>query len=269
MNQAICSTGGLVVRANGLDYTRLKEYLPRIEHDGVEFMLYGIWYDQLPELTDFLRSLQVGFPSLHAEKSIGECITREDLAEAKRRFLINCRLAQDLGSRHMVIHLWNGPLSDSNMQANFSYCGELLRMAKDHGLTLSVENVVCNVSDPMTHLFELLERYPDILFTFDTKMAHFHRQQEALYLDSAAPLIPHIHHLHINDIRCAYMDWANLKTLHIGDGDVDFDTFFAFMKKHGYQGDYVVEALTVAPDGTLLSDKMNRSLNYIRSRIRE
>ena len=266
MDRVICSTGGLVVRANNRDYTKLEEYLPQINTPYVEFMLYSMWYDRIGELTAFLRDLPVTYPTLHTEKTIGEALSKEDFTEAYRLFEINCRLAEDLGSRYLVLHLWNGVLSDSNMQANLKGCGELLRRAEGHGLTLSVENVVCNRQDPMTHLFELLDLYPDINFTFDTKMAYFHRQLDALYEKKSACLLPHITHLHINDIACGYMDWPNLKTLHVGDGDVDFDTFFDFINSTGYRGDYTVEALTVAPDGTLLPDKMNRMLYYIRKK---
>ncbi|MBO2515925.1 MAG: sugar phosphate isomerase/epimerase [Clostridiales bacterium] len=267
MNRVICSTGGLVVRANNRDFRQLRNILPAIRCDGVEFMLYGIWYDIVDELTAFLRDLPVNYPVLHAEKSIGEYLAREEFDEAKRRFIINCRLANDLGSTRMVLHLWNGMISDSNMPANLKGCGELMKIAADHGLAMMVENVVCNVQDPMTHLRELMEMYPDIGFTFDTKMAQFHRQMDELYNEKNADLIPHIRHLHINDIRCGYMDWANLKTLHIGEGDVDFDRFFDFIKKSGYRGDYTVEALTIAPDGTPLPEKMNRTLDYIREKI--
>ena len=269
MNRVICSTGGLVVRANNRDYTKLKEYLPLIDTPYVEFMLYSMWYPCIGELTAFLKDLPVSYPVLHTEKTIGEALSKEDFEEAYRLFEINCGLAEKLGSRYLVLHLWNGILSDSNMQANLKGCGELLRRAQAHGLTLSVENVVCNRQDPMTHLFELLDRYPDINFTFDTKMAQFHRQLPALYDKKSACLLPHITHLHINDIACGYMDWQNLKTLHIGDGDVDFETFFSFIRSMGYQGDYTVEALTIAPDGTLLPEKMNRSLAYIRDHISE
>lgn len=267
MNRMICSTGGLVVRANNRDYRQLKTILPQIRCDGVEFMMYSMWYDEIDEIIAFLKDLPVTYPVLHTEKSIGEYLAREEFDEANRRFRVNCRLAKELGSSLMVLHLWNGIVSDSNMKANLKGCGDLLKIAADEGLALTVENVVCNCSDPMTHLWELLNLYPDIQFTFDTKMAQFHRQLEELYDEKNAPLIPHIRHLHINDIRCGYMDWDNLKTLHIGDGEIDFERFFAFVKNSGYKGDYTVEALTIAPDGTPLPEKMNRTLDYIRARL--
>ena len=37
----------------------------------------------------------------------------------------------------------------------------------------------------------------------------------------------HILHYHVNDYGGAYMDWANLRTLPIGKGHVEFEKFFA------------------------------------------
>ena len=186
MNRMICSTGGLVVRANNRDYRQLKNILPAVHCDGVEFMMYSMWYDVIDEITAFLKDLPVTYPVLHTEKSIGEYLAREEFDEANRRFRVNCRLAKELGSSLMVLHLWNGIVSDSNMKANLKGCGDLLKIAADEGLALTVENVVCNCSDPMTHLWELLDMYPDIQFTFDTKMAQFHRQLEELYNEKNA-----------------------------------------------------------------------------------
>ncbi len=107
-----------------------------------------------------------------------------------------------------------------------------------------LENVVCNVKNPMKHLCQLTERYPEVQFVFDTKMAAFHGELELLYQPEYAWLWQegHIRHYHVNDYGGGYMEWGKLKTLPIGAGHVDFEKFFAFVRGTGYQGTFTVEA---------------------------
>ena len=183
MHKILCSTGALIGRPNGRDYHLLKQFCPKLECDGFEFMLYGTWYDQVEELVPFLESLRLYIPVMHCEKSLSEHISRggdEELQEAFRKFEINCSAAEKLGAEKMVFHLWNGLISDSRFENNLRAYPELRDRAKKYGLTLLVENVICH-GDPMAHWVELRQHYPEIRFVFDTKMAHFHRQLELLY----------------------------------------------------------------------------------------
>ncbi len=267
MKRVITSTGGLIGWPNKRDYTLLKDCLPRIRADGVEFMLYDTWYPEMDRLTDTLLSIPVKYTGLHVEKSIGEYITEGNYDEAKRLFQINCDFARKLGCEHMVLHLWNGLPSDSHMENNIAYYATLKKMAEDTGIPLSVENVLCNCHEPIQHMFALLERYPDIIFTFDTKMAQFHRQMDRMMSPECAPLWPHIRHLHINDYNGGYLDFSQIRTLHIGDGEIDFDRFFAFLKQVDYDGDLVVEAVTWDENGVIHPEKMNITLDKIRRYI--
>ena len=54
----------------------------------------------------------------------------------------------------MVLHLWNGVISDSHFENNLKAWPDLNEAAEKHGLTLLVENVVCH-QDPMSHWVEL------------------------------------------------------------------------------------------------------------------
>ena len=121
MNQIYCSTGSLIGRPNGRDYHLLEQYCPQLNCDGFEFILYNSWYGEIEELLAFLKSLRLNIPVMHCEKTLAEHITKggeEELAEAFRLFEINCDLAARLGSRKLVMHLWNGPISDSCFENN-------------------------------------------------------------------------------------------------------------------------------------------------------
>jgi len=136
-------------------------------------------------------------------------------------------------------------------------------------LDLLVENVVCNVENPMKHWCELKEKYPDIHFVFDTKMAAFHEQMDLLYKPEYEWLWKDLHicHYHVNDYGGGYMDWKNLRTLPIGKGKIDFERFFQFIEKIGYQGTFTVEATAFNQEGVVDIQMLNEQFRYMRERI--
>lgn len=117
----------------------------------------------------------------------------------------------------------------------------------------------------MSHMANLVQTYPDIQFTFDTKMAAFHGQLEALYLPENQWLFQHISHMHINDYNGGYKDWTNLKTLHIGQGKINFDRLFEQIRNANYCGDFTLEATSFDMCGNIRFEELNASLQRIRN----
>ena len=264
MHEIYCSTGALITRSNGRNHRLLEEFAPKLNCNGFEFMIYDSWYEKLDEIVSDIISMKINIPVLHCEKSIGEFIAREEQDEAMRRFDINCHAACSLGAKLLVLHLWNGVVSDSNFSANLRAYELLRRISEEYGLLLTVENVVCH-SSPLKRLYELAEAYPDISFTFDTKMAQFHGELSRCYDEMLWK--EHFCHLHIMDYDGGVMDWRNLKVRHLGDGKVDFKSFFDFVGKIGYSGGFTVECTGVRPDGLVDFDKLNSDFDVIRGYI--
>lgn len=264
-----CSTGALIGLANGRNYRLLEEIVPHIDCEGFEFMMYSTWYREEEEIVKVLQGLPVSFPVTHVEKRIGEKIASRDdgdWEEAFEKFHTNCRIARAIGSKLLVMHLWSGTISDSRMENNLEAFPLLKSIAGEYGLQLTVENVVCNQRSPMVHLKELQEEDQEVLFTFDTKMADFHKELDLVYEREWEWLFSekHVAHLHINDHRGEYMDWSNLRALPIGDGTIDFQRFFDFIRKWDYAGNITYEASGLMPSGEVDYDKINKSLNKIR-----
>lgn len=274
MHEIICSTGAIIGRPNGRNYHLLETVCPQLDCDGFEFILYNTWYDEIDVLMPYLKSLRLKIPVIHCEKTLSEHITRggeEELREAFRLMEINCWMAAELGAKKMVLHLWNGVISDSHFENNLKAYPDLRETAERYGLDLLVENVICR-QDPMSHWVELYQHYPDIHFVFDTKMADFHRQLPLLYSEDYAWLWRegHIRHYHVNDYGGDYMDWNNLKVLALGKGHIDFGLFFDFVFKTDYEGDFTFEATgfdlqgIVHPD--LLNDQFALARTYLNGR---
>lgn len=266
--QILCSTGALIGRPNGRDYHLLEIYAPQLDCDGFEFILYNSWYPVIRDLTEYLLSLRLNIPVMHCEKTLAEHITRggeEELKEAFRLFRINCAMAEQLGAKKLVLHLWNGEISDSCFGNNLAAYPELNKISQDFGLDLLIENVVCH-QDPMSHWVELQKNYPDVHFVFDTKMADFHRQLELLYQPEYDWLWKedHIRHYHVNDYSGGYMDWSNLKVLAPGKGHIDFDRFFAFIGRTGYRDTFTFEATGFDQQGIIHTDMLNKQFSLAR-----
>lgn len=118
-------------------------------------------------LTDFSKP----FPCFHVEKNVGSLISRNepgDTEKALELFEMNCVLAQKIGAEKLVLHLWNCLDSDKDFPHNIEVCKYVREIAERYQLLLTIENVVCNNSDPMTHHAELAEVYPDTLKCADS-----------------------------------------------------------------------------------------------------
>ena len=272
MKRILLSTGAILTRRNNRDYSLLRTIVPQMQCDGLEFMMYESWYrspaggeGHVDALKRVLADYNV--PVFHMVKHIGEYISLGQMEEAVRLFRADCELAKAVGSRLLVLHLWSGRASDQHIERNIAAYPVLREIADSFGLLLTVENVLCNTRDPMTHMRALVEKYPDISFTFDTKMAAFHTQEEELYKPENAWLWPHIRHFHVNDYAGGHMDWANMGVKALGKGHIDFGRFFAFVRKMGYTGDFTCEATAVNEDGSIRYDEMNASLNRIRKEV--
>lgn len=266
MNRILCSTGGIITRRNGRDYSLLRTIVPALRCDALEFMMYQSWHECLDGLQRALEGFQT--PVFHMTKQIGQWISEDNLTDAVQMFRQDCELARRIGSSLLVLHLWSGQASDQHIERNLAAYPVLRDIAEKQDLTLTVENVLCNTRDPMTHMKALAEKYPDIAFTFDTKMAAFHSQLEALYAPENTWLLPRIKHFHVNDYGGGHMDWANMSVKQLGKGKIDFDRFFSFVRGMGYQGDFTCEATAVNEDGTIRYDEMNASLDWIRKEVK-
>lgn len=266
MSRILLSTGAIIAKANNRDYGLLGGIMEKAQCDGLEFMMYQSWHDgHIDGLEKALAPYKV--PVLHMTKQIGQWVSEGDMPDAAAMFRQDCGLAAAIGARLLVLHLWSGEASDRHIERNIAAYPVLREIAEEYGLLLTVENVLCNTVDPMTHMKALAEAYPDIRFTFDTKMAAFHTQLEALYAPENAWLWPRIAHFHVNDYAGGHIDWANMSAKALGKGHIDFDRFFAFVRGMGYAGDFTCEASALESDGSVRFDEMNASLDLIRREV--
>lgn len=271
MCKILCSTGALIGKSNNRDYKLLETLSKKLSCDGFEFMMYSSWYDEVEALIEALNAMKLYIPVMHCEKHIGEAISKGEFGEAYRRFDINCYIASSIGTHNIVVHLWGGITSDAHFQNNIDAYSQLKDIAAKYGVKILIENVVCNQEDPMKHWCVLNEKFPNISFVFDTKMASFHSQMELLYDEGYQWLWKdkHICHYHVNDYAGGHKEWGKLRTLPIGQGHVDFNRFFDFIDRIGYKGTFTVEATAFDSEGVVDIDMLNKQFEFIRKAVKQ
>ena len=267
--KVLCSTGALLGKPNGRDYRLLERLSKELNCDGFEFMMYNDWYEGMEEMLVYLKQLKLYIPVVHCEKSIGRCFgigTEEELVRGFKMFEKDCHLAKKLSAEKLVLHLWGGMVSDSNFESNLTSYEKLAAIAQEYELELMIENVVCNVKEPMTRWCQLVERYPEVSLIFDTKMAAFHGQLELLYTKEYEWLWKdgYIRHYHVSDYGGGLMDWANLRSLPIGKGNINFDAFGDFLRKTGYKGMITVETTGFDSEGNIDVEMLNECIEKVR-----
>lgn len=265
MRKLLCSTGCLCTMRNGRDRRLIAKAAPLSHCDGFEFMMYGSWYDSWRHV---LADINVGglcIPTFHVEKKVGERITLGEIDEARHCFRINAEMAAELGAEKLVLHLWDGRPSDGNIAANYAAYAYLRDIAAENGVLLTVENAVRVNSTPLDHLARLRDIYPGIAFTYDFKMAQFHGQVEKTFDAEHAWLWQGaVKHVHFSDFGGETLEWAALRSLHPGEGRIDFRYICENLKRVGYDGYVTIESTSVAEDGSIQTEKLNRSIDFIR-----
>ena len=267
--EVLCSTGALIGRPNGRDPRLMEELTPKLDCDGYEMMMYSTWYENVPEVTEYFRSLSLNIPVYHCQKTVGEEATKGNFAYAESQFAINAEMAAALGAKMMVFHLWNGEISDFAIENNLKAYGNFRKIAADRGVDLLVENVVCVREDPMLYWRRLADMYEEPHFIFDTKMAAFHGQIEAYCEGDAAWAWKDglVKHYHINDYAGGFKDWTALRTLPIGAGHIDFEKFFRFVKSTGYDGTFTLESTAFDKTGAVNTQMLNNETAFIRAHM--
>jgi len=250
MPEVYCSSGAFVGRINDRNAHLIAQYGPDICCDGIEFMLFSCFYEQLPALIRELQESGLRFPVLHADKSIGDRISAG--WNAPDRFDIwktNCETACAIGAKKMVTHIWGIPDSDAEPEEIYETVCQLQEVAAGYGIHMLAENCCCKHQSPLLHFRNLHRICPQLHYIIDTRPAQFHGELQAL-MDESWLWNGMVEHIHISDYRGAQRDWNALyPILPPGAGDVDFSSFWTHLQKIGYNGSLTLESPCMRPDG--------------------
>lgn len=264
----ICSTGAFSRETGFYDHRRMLSFAHHFDVDGFEVLFYPQWYEIVDRVIEDVLEAGYCYVAVHTEKSIGPAMGSESAEEREiglERLAINCRFAEALGARYIVLHLWGLPSSDKNMAINFGMLPRCLEIADLYNLEIAVETIPCMRHDPLSHIRYTLELDKRSAAALDTEFLAMHNQlDEALEADGLWQdgCVRHIHFKDFDGQMSAPDGYR--RYLHIGEGHIDFKRIFEVLKRRNFNGSISLEASGVERDGRVDVEKIQGSLEKMR-----
>lgn len=279
----LCSTGTMVGRENSFNYTRAVDVIRSMRERGLifggELMMLRHYYDKQEEITSYIKASGVPFPVIHCEKGVGTDLSHAGylasvkdymgeerlLEQVMDTFRLNCSFGESIGASMMVLHLWGGEDSDSNISYNCTVLQDLFSIAYSHGIRLLIENVPSTTNDPLSNWHSAVDAHPGIGLIFDSRFATLHDQVSETLGD---PLVRYnLCHVHISDFVGGYRNFAALRPiLHPGDGVVDFELISRLLNEAGYRGTVTLES-PVMNGADIDTELLERSVRFIAEKL--
>ncbi len=249
----LCSTGAFTRHPQATDHRRIVAVGPTLDVDGLELVVYSEWYSDIDTVVRDLQRSALVFPAVHAQKKIGGLLGDPDLetrAAGLRCFSADCAVASSIGARVMVLHLWDLPSSDRQLDHNLSVLDQCVEMSQANGLELAVETIPCAMADPLTNVRRVLQHDPRARVALDTEFLAMHGQLEQAMGQRDLWQAGAILHIHLKDYdgTSAFPDGFR-RYLHPGEGRLDFEALIFALKSHEWSGNLSLEASVVDRQG--------------------
>jgi sugar phosphate isomerase/epimerase len=213
---------------------------------GFELSIYPSWIDEADLVADEIAALELPIETAHAEKSIGALLSSGDTAAAER-LERSARIASRVGARLLVLHLWELPLGDRQLERNLGLLPACADVAERAGLVLGVETIPCSVGSPLANVAKAIEREPRCVAVLDSEFLALHDELDAAP-DAGLP----VGHVHVKDFA-GQIRRGDPRTSYLlpGEGTLEIDGFLARLTDRGYEAAVTLEASAVDPHGGL------------------
>jgi sugar phosphate isomerase/epimerase len=241
----LCSTGAVTRHPNRADH-RLIADARDLPCAGFELSIYPGWLDDVDTVAEGIAALGLPIETAHAEKAVGAWLSEGD-PQAVERLERSARLAAHVGARLLVLHLWELPLGDRQLERNLHLLPACADVAERAGLTLGVETIPCSVGSPLANVARAVEREPRCVAVLDTEFLAFHDELDAAP-DAGLP----VGHVHVKDFA-GKIRHGDPRTRYLlpGEGALDIDACLDRLRTGGYDGTVTLEPSAVDPDGGL------------------
>jgi sugar phosphate isomerase/epimerase len=250
----LLSTGAMTREPVQTDHREIVQHGPGLGVPGFELGIYPAWYGHLDDVISDLRESGLSFPVVHAEKLIGDGLgsaASDDADGALERLELNCRAAAALGAKTLVLHLWERPTGDRELERNLERLPMCIDTASAYDLVLAVETIPGDVGAPLANVRLALERDGRCRVALDTEFLGFYGQLEEsiaaewLWTDGA------VRHVHIKDFDGRLVRDGKRRYLLPGEGTLDLQGFLTGLVERNYGGTLTLEATAIEDDGAL------------------
>jgi len=263
----LCSTGVLTRGPDQTDHKTILEHAPKLGAAALELALYSQWYGHLDEVVDDLGKADLTFQTLHADKAIGSGLGSEDPDEAEEALAlleVNCRAAAALGAKTLVLHLWELPTGDEQIERNLERLPSCLDTAEAYNVALTAETVPGRAGTTLSNIRLALERDARCGVTLDTEFLGFHGElaesiaAEWLWADGR------VRHVHLKDFKGRLREQGRRRYLLPGEGTLDLQGFLDGLRLRGYGGSVALEASALTPTGELDQARLDQVAAAVR-----
>jgi sugar phosphate isomerase/epimerase len=269
--QLLCSTGAFSRFPDYTQYEAVLEYGPQLDVDGLELMFYPGWYANLEQIAANLCGSGLKFPVVHSEKNIGVALGKaqaEEREQGVRWLADNCWLGSRIGARVLVLHLWGWPELDDALDNNLERLHACIDIAARYEIELAIETIPCRQSDPLSNVLRAIERDGRSRVALDTEFLAKHQQIETAFTTDWLWREPLVRHAHIKDYDGeGFSADGRRRYLHPGEGEINFERFFAGLKRCGFAGTISLEAPAIDQKGHADIGKLRASLTDLRRMI--
>jgi sugar phosphate isomerase/epimerase len=257
----LLTTGAMTRDPVQTDHQEIVRQGPSLGVPGFELGLYPSWYGHLDDVISDLRNSGLKFPVVHADKTIGRGLSSADtdeVDEALEHLEVNCRAATALDAKTLVLHLWERPTGDRELERNLERLPACLDTATAYGITLGVETIPGDVGTPLANIRLALERDSRCRVVLDSEFLAFHGQLaesiDADWLWEGRV----VHHVHIKDFDGRLFQHGRRRYLLPGEGTLDLQGFLAGLTRRGYTGGLTLEGTAIDDEGKLDSARLTQ-----------
>jgi sugar phosphate isomerase/epimerase len=268
MSPSVLASTGVVTQDPGqTDHKAIIEHVPKLGAAGYELQVQEAWYGHLDEVVEDLRASNLSFPAVHADKAIGAALgsEKEDEADdALTKLEVNCRTAAALGAQTLVLHLWDLPTSDRNIERNLDRLPPCIDTAEAYGVVLAIETVEGVAGTPLANIRLAVERDPRCRVTLDTEFLGFYGQlMESIGADWLWE-DQRVRHVHLKDFDGRLRKDGVRRYLLPGEGKLDLHSFLTGLVDRGYSGAITVQATALTESGELDEERLQQVAAVVR-----
>lgn len=253
----LCSSG-VLFRPETFDADAILEFGPQLPADGIEVLVTKRMVGRLDEVADRLNSSELRFPVVHGPKRLGAALPTPEAVEQLEEA---ARFATAIGADLVVLHLWDLPESDGDLDGRLEAAVLAADVLDHHGCRLSVETIPCIHATPLANIERVLEREPRATVTLDTEFLAYHDEIGAaldagwLWRDGV------VRNIHVKDYARGLADEDGVRRYLLpGEGAIDFPALFQALNGLGYSGTVALEAPSLQSDGRPDVPTLARSL---------
>jgi sugar phosphate isomerase/epimerase len=235
----LCSSGVFFERDRS-DAESILDFGPRLPIDGVEVLAVGRMIPIFDETAERLRDSGLKFPVVHAPKPVGARLPSTDAITELENTAV---FARTIGADLIVMHLWDMPDSDRDMDGRLDAAVLAADIAEAHGIEIAMETIPCTHASPLRNLERVLKHEPRVRIALDTEFLALHNE---LNESVDAPWLWErdiIRHIHLKDYNDGLLDETGKRRyLAAGAGAIDFPSFFERLNERGFSGSMSLEA---------------------------